>query len=137
MVLDLFKIISAVHSPLFFGRIVRIHNQPLQAAILVSKLPSVAWGRVSNIIMEWGMVWEEQEKSTPTAINPRVHAFSNGKRTRSQWSYGNIWDYIAWMYLWKHLNKEHGAVVSIPRRSVSVSIFLGLLKPLCLFKCSS
>ena len=28
-------------------------------------------------------------------------------------------------------------MVSIPRRSVSVSIFLGLLKPLCLFKCSS
>lgn len=41
------------------------------------------------------------------------------------------------MYLWKLLNNEHGAEVSTPSRSVSVSILLGLLKPLCLFRCSS
>ena len=48
------------HSPLFFREILKIeHLLLLLAAILISNVPNLTWGRVSNLLSGWETVWEE------------------------------------------------------------------------------
>ena len=90
---------NTVQSPLFFRKTVEIERFVLQAAILVSNAPSLAWGWV---FMWWvylgggGRFWRRLENSRlslPSATNPDVHPFGtfetklasrNEKRARVQ-----------------------------------------------------
>ena len=90
---------NTVQSPLFFHKTVEIERFVLQAAILVSNAPSLAWGWV---FMWWvylgggGRFWRRLENSRlslPSATNPDVHPFGtfetklasrNEKRARVQ-----------------------------------------------------
>ena len=53
-----------VLNPLFFRNIFGIERLPLQLATLVSNVPDLAWGSVSNQLGRWPTVLEEAGFST-------------------------------------------------------------------------